>query len=136
MKRMRPLFAPAAVAACLLLAGCTTPRGPVPDLPARVSAETALSLWNEDAPARAALVAYVEAVADPDGPDFIPPEDRVAVFDLDGTLFCETYPNYFDYMLLVHRVSEDPDYRDEAGAFERETVRKILERPRAGSRSP
>jgi len=96
----------------------------------------ALSLWRDAAPARAALVAYVEAVADPNGPDFIPPEDRVAVFNLDGTLFCETYPNYFDYMLLVHRVSEDPDYRDEAGAFERETVRKILERPRAGSRSP
>ena len=67
MKRIRPLLAPAAVAACLLFAGCTTPRCPVADVPVRVSAETALSLWNEDAPARAALVAYVEAVTDPNG---------------------------------------------------------------------
>ena len=127
MKRIRPFLAPAAVAACLLFAGCTTPRCPVADLPAQVSPDVALSLWSEDAPARTALVAYVEAVTDPNSPDFIPPAERVAVFDLDGTLFCETDPNYFDYTLLVHRVTEDPDYRDRASEAERETVRKILE---------
>ena len=31
-----------------------------------------------------------------EGEDYIPSEDRIAVFDLDGTLFCETDPNYFD----------------------------------------
>ena len=71
------------------------------DVPAQVSSDVALSLWNENAPARAALVEYVEAVTDPDGPDFIPPAERVAGFELDGTLFCETDPNYFDYTLLV-----------------------------------
>ena len=109
------------VAACLSIVGCATPRG------GAVPAGAALSLWNADAPARAALVEYVEAVTDPAGPDFIPPEARVAVFDLDGTLFCETDPNYFDYTLLVHRVAEDPGYRDRASEAERETVRKILE---------
>ena len=103
-----------AAAAMLALTGCRT-------------AGDALASWNGDAPARAALVEYVAAVTDPAGPDFIPPEGRVAVFDLDGTLFCETDPNYFDYTLLVHRVTEDPDYRDRASAEERETVRKILE---------
>ena len=127
MKRIRPLLAPAAVAACLLFTGCMSPYCREADLSARVSAETALSLWNEDAPAREALVEYIEAVTDPDGPDFLPPAERVAVFDLDGTLFCETDPNYFDYTLLVHRVTEDPDYRDRASEAERETVRKILE---------
>ena len=110
-----------AVAACFLLSGCATHRG------GAAAAGAALSSWNEDAPARAALVEYVEAVTDPASPDFIPPEGRVAVFDLDGTLFCETDPNYFDYTLLVHRVAEDPDYRDRASEAERETVRKILE---------
>ena len=111
----------AALAACLLLSGCATHCG------GAASADAALPSWNATAPARAALAAYVEAVTDPAGPDFIPPEGRVAVFDLDGTLFCETDPNYFDYTLLVHRVTEDPDYRDRASEAERETARKILE---------
>ena len=119
MNRIHPILS-VAVAACLLLSGCTSPCG----RPA--SADAALSLWNENAPARAALAAYVEAVTDEKNPDWIPPEARVAVFDLDGTLFCETDPNYFDYTLLVHRVAEDPDYRNRASEAERETVRKIL----------
>ena len=35
--------------------------------------------WNEDAPALYALVNYVEAVTDELSPDYIPPEDRIAV---------------------------------------------------------
>ena len=31
--------------------------------------------------------------------DFIPVPDRIAVFDLDGTLMCETYPFCFEYNL-------------------------------------
>lgn len=120
------------LAAGLLLAGCMSPRGRVDTLSQTVSAEVALSSWNDDAPARTALVAYVKAVTDANGPDWIPPERRIAVFDLDGTLFCETDPNYFDYMLLVHRVTEDPDYRDRASKFERETVQKILEMNKTG----
>ena len=126
MKRMLPLAALAA--ACLLLSGCATPCG----RPAAASPDVALSAWNEGAPARSALVAYVEAVTDPDGPDFIPPERRIAVFDLDGTLFCETDPNYFDYTLLLHRVTEDPDYRDRASEAERETARKIVKMNETG----
>ena len=124
MKRIPSLLSAAAVAACLLLAGCKTPCG---------RADAALSLWNEAAPARAALVEYVGAVTDERNPDWIPPEARVAVFDLDGTLFCETDPNYFDYTLLVRRVAEDPDYRDRASEAERETVRKILEMNETGA---
>lgn len=86
--------------------------------------EEALSLWTEGAPAKDALTDYLEAVTDPDSPDYIPPERRVAVFDLDGTLFCETDPNYFSYSLLVHRALEDEDYH--ASDFERETARKIV----------
>ena len=129
LSRLLPI---AAAATFLLLAGCTTPRTCPDASPTAVAPETALSLWNNDAPARTALVAYVEAVTDANGPDWIPPESRIAVFDLDGTLFCETDPNYFDYTLLVHRVTEDADYKDRASEFERETVRKILEMNETG----
>lgn len=91
-----------------------------------------LSLWTEDAPARTALLEYLEAITDEAGPDYIPPVDRIAVFDLDGTLFCETDPNYFDYTLLKYRVLEDPDYQDKASEFEREVAEKIREQNETG----
>ncbi len=43
--------------------------------------------------------------------DFIPEENRIAIFDFDGTLFCETNPTYFDFQLFIHRVLEDPNYQ-------------------------
>ena len=83
-----------------------------------------LSLWTEGALAKDALTAYMDMITS-QGVGYIPPEDRIAVFDLDGTLFCETDPVYFDYSLLLYRVTQDPDYVDKASDFERETARKI-----------
>lgn len=94
-----------------------------PEEPA--DAETYLTLWNDEAPAKKALAEYVAAVTDEDNPDYIPVENRIAVFDLDGTLFCETDPNYFDYTLLLYRVTEDPEYKDKASEFEKEVAQKI-----------
>ena len=85
-----------------------------------------LSLWTEGALAKDALTAYMDMVTS-QGVGYIPPEDRIAVFDLDGTLFCETDPVYFDYSLLLYRVTQDEDYKDKASDFERETARKIQE---------
>ena len=39
--------------------------------------------------------------------DFIAIEDRMAIFDLDGTLICETAPTYFDFILYTYRVLDD-----------------------------
>jgi FMN phosphatase YigB (HAD superfamily) len=50
---------------------------------------------------------------------------NTVVFDLDGTLFCETDPNYFDYCLLEYRVLDDPTYKDKASDFEKEVALKI-----------
>lgn len=69
-----------------------------------------LSLWTDTAPAKQALAGYVKTVTDPSSPDFIPVENRVAVFDLDGTLILETDPTYFDWALFEHRVLDDPNY--------------------------
>jgi len=71
----------------------------------------ALSLWNDGAPSKRALMEYVDAVTDESSPDFIPPELRIAVFDLDGTLFCETDPTYFDWQLFEKRVLDDPSWQ-------------------------
>ena len=85
-----------------------------------------LSLWTADAKAKTELESYVKAVTDEKSPDFIPVERRIAVFDLDGTLYGETNPTYFDYSLVIHRVLEDPDYKDKATDFERETANAIV----------
>ncbi len=77
----------------------------------KVSAGEALSLWSDDARAKNELVSYMEAVTDENSPDYIPPERRIAVFDMDGTLCCETDPIYFDHMLFMHRVLDDPDHK-------------------------
>jgi len=49
---------------------------------------TQLNSWN-DCAAKRAVVDFVTRVTTPDGPAFVPPADRIAVFDNDGTLWCE-----------------------------------------------
>ena len=92
----------------------------------------ALSLWTDTASAKIELTEYMQAITDETGAEFIPVEDRIAVFDLDGTLFCETDPNYFDYTLLKYRVLDDPDYREKASDFEKEVASKIQEQNETG----
>lgn len=99
-----------------------------------VDANEMLSLWNESAEARQQLVAYMEAITDETSPDYIPVENRIAVFDFDGTLFCETDPNYFDYTLLVYRVLEDPEYKDKASEFEKMVANKIVDQNTNGTK--
>lgn len=62
-----------------------------------------LDSWN-DTPTRAAIEGFVETVTR-DGPDFVPPEARVATFDNDGTLWVEKpMPVQLDY--TIHRLGE------------------------------
>ncbi len=87
----------------------------------------ALSYWTESAPLKTELTAYMKAVTEESSKDFIPVKDRIAVFDMDGTLTCETDPGYFDHKLLYHRVMEDPDYKDKASDEEKATAAIVKE---------
>ena len=60
-----------------------------------------LSLWNEGTGAKNSLIDYVSAVTQEGGADHIPVEDRIAVFDMDGTLACETFYTYYDTMMFI-----------------------------------
>ena len=99
-----------------------------------VDDENPLSLWTADAPLKKELVDFVKATTTEGSPDFIPAEDRVATFDFDGTLFCETDPNYFDYTMLVYRVLEDPTYKDKASDFEKSVANKIVDQNTNGTK--
>ena len=70
--------------------------------------------WNKNAEPVTALKNYVKDVTSRSSKNFIPVEDRIAVFDMDGTIFCETAPYYFDYMLFLHRTLDDKSYTPSA----------------------
>ena len=80
--------------------------------------EEDFDLWNPEAPALQALVEYVESVTDESSPDYIPPVDRIATFDMDGTLCAELNPTYLEYYLLAMRILSDPSYHPDSEMLE------------------
>ena len=83
-------------------------------VPATAEEEDRFADWNPDAPALKALIEYVESVTDESSPDYIPPVDRIATFDMDGTLCAELNPTYLEYYLLAWRILKDPSYEPDA----------------------
>jgi phosphoglycolate phosphatase-like HAD superfamily hydrolase len=61
-----------------------------------------LSSWV-DGDAKADIMDFVAAVATAGSPDFVPPAERIAVFDNDGTLWAEQ-PVYFQFAFAFDRV--------------------------------
>lgn len=93
------------------------------------------SLWNQ-CEAVTALQAYVEDVTNPNSPNFIATEDRIATFDMDGTFVGELYPTYFEYNLLEYRVLDDENYRNNAPEDVLETAQEIRDFVRNGVKLP
>src|SRR5262245_25479229 len=61
-----------------------------------------LPSWN-DGPAKQAILKFVATTTRADGPELIPPAERIAVFDNDGTLWAEQ-PMYFQLLFAFDRV--------------------------------
>jgi len=61
-----------------------------------------LSSWN-DGSAKQAIVNFVKATTETSSPQFVPPEERIATFDQDGTLWVE-HPVYSQLMFCFDRV--------------------------------
>jgi phosphoserine phosphatase len=73
-----------------------------------------LPSWR-DGPARQAITAFVAAVTETGGADFVAPAERIAVFDNDGTLWVEQ-PMYTQLAFVLDRVKalapEHPEWKD------------------------
>ena len=73
-----------------------------------------LPSWN-DGNAKRSIAAFVEKVTTPGSPDFVPPAERIATFDNDGTLWAEK-PVYFQLLFALDRVKElaprHPEWKD------------------------
>ena len=52
----------------------------------------------------------METVTDDSSADFIPVDRRVAVFDMDGTIYAELFPTYLEYYMFAWRVLADPTF--------------------------
>ena len=84
-----------------------------------------LPSWR-DGRTRQAIVEYVERVCGRDGSPAVPVEERVAVFDNDGTLWCEQpMPIQLDFILrrLVQMAQAQPELRERQpwkAAYERD----------------
>ena len=91
------------------------------------------TLWNQ-CEALTALQDYVKDVTDPASANFIPAEDRIATFDMDGTFVGELYPSYFEYNLLEYRALDDANY--EAPKDVMETAQEIRDFVRNGKKLP
>src|SRR5688572_10475716 len=85
--------------------------------------EDPLPSWN-DVASRRAIIDFVARVTKPMGADYVPPPERIAVFDNDGTLWCEK-PLYVQLMFVFDRVKElapkHPEWKQQ------EPFRSILE---------
>jgi len=73
-----------------------------------------LSSWNDTAP-KQAIIAFVEKVTTEGSPDFVPPAQRIATFDNDGTLWPEQ-PMYFQAFFVFDRIKvlapQHPEWKD------------------------
>jgi len=73
-----------------------------------------LASWN-DGPAKQAVLAFVKATTEQASPTFVPPGDRIATFDQDGTLWVE-HPLYAQAMFALDRVRalapKHPEWRN------------------------
>ena len=66
--------------------------------------------WSPDSPAMQSIVAFVADSVDESSKGFIPKADRIAVFDMDGTLYGERFPTYFNDWLFIQRALYDDSY--------------------------
>jgi phosphoserine phosphatase len=94
-------------------------------------ADKPLPSWN-DGPARSAILDFVARVTAEGGPDYVPPPERIATFDNDGTLWCEQPLQnqfFFAFDRLEDLATKDPTLR------ERQPFKAFLERDLAAIHS-
>jgi hypothetical protein len=70
--------------------------------PKNAQADDPLPSWS-DGGAKQSIVDFVGKVTKSGSPDFLPPEERIATFDNDGTLWCEQ-PMYFQLLFALDRI--------------------------------
>ena len=84
--------------------------------------------WTEDSEALDSLMQFISESVDANSENYVPPEDRIAVFDFDGTLYGERFPTYFNCLLEIWYAldSGNDTVPEEIVTFARQWEDKIL----------
>jgi hypothetical protein len=107
---VRDLKSKILILAALLLVGlnfsCSSNAPPpaaslAPSTAASTAEASPLPSWN-DGPAKQAIIDFVKTTTDKSNPKFVPPEDRIATFDQDGTMWVEQ-PIYSQVLFAFDR---------------------------------
>ena len=103
----------AAVAATGETAGTAATDKPAEEAETSKIAEPAeiIPFWSENSPTVQQILSLVSSMTEETSDAYLPEEDRIAVFDFDGTLFGERFPTYFDNCLFLHRVLDDETFQ-------------------------
>jgi len=96
-----------------------------------------IPFWSEDSPTMQQILSLVSSMTEETSDAYLPEEDRIAVFDFDGTLFGERFPTYFDNCLFLHRVLDDETFQAPADIKEyAQALRTALENGTEEPESP
>jgi hypothetical protein len=103
--KMRIRYGSSALGMALVLASAFAAAAPAAD---------PLPSWN-DGKAKQSILSFVERVTTPGSPDFVPVPERIAVFDNDGTLWCEQplpVQLYFALDRVKALAPQHPEWKD------------------------
>jgi len=114
MIKQRKYFIAFAVIFLITLNGCAC---------TAVSKKDPLPSWNEGA-AKVNIIEFVQDVTDKSSVDYVPPAERIATFDNDGTLWSER-PVYFQLLFAIDRARQLSAQHPERGIAE--PLKTVLE---------
>jgi hypothetical protein len=103
-QQARTLTRRKALALVAAMPGLATILGASKGIAQQPAPQRVLPSWN-DGPTRDAIIAFVKEVSSASSPTFIPPLHRIAVFDNDGTLWCE-HPMYVQLAFALDRARQ------------------------------
>ena len=92
-----------------------------------VVSESLLSNWNPGSN-RTVIIDFVKTVTDRQSQHFVSPDNRIAVFDNDGTLWCEK-PNYTEMQFAVDRINHSFPQHPEWDSLPH--LKQLIDWPRA-----
>ncbi len=90
--------------------------------------KTQLASWNDASPTKAAIIEFVEDVTDKNSENFVPVENRIATFDMDGTIVAEK-SLWLELAVAVYRIDTELSDNTELVAKKDELLNNLKQNP-------
>ena len=69
--------------------------------------------WNKNSQSLKSIISYVKEITNNKNKNYIPYQDRIALFDFDGTIYGEKGPLYIEYYMYYNLLKENPKYLEQ-----------------------